>query len=158
MIARGGVALHERLADLVDRQRPSCVSSQGIAAYSRSKRSSLSIRTVPVWIRTTLVPRTGDWTKRNTATLIAMSRIVATGGRRREGCPEGDHCERPYRGQWSVACWLMAQLDAIRKYLEAGMAFTQTTRAKAEEVIGASGQAPDRADPAASAGARRAEP
>jgi polyhydroxyalkanoate synthesis regulator phasin len=30
----------------------------------------------------------------------------------------------------------MAQLDAIRKYLEAGMAFTQTTRAKAEEVVG----------------------
>jgi polyhydroxyalkanoate synthesis regulator phasin len=29
----------------------------------------------------------------------------------------------------------MAQLDAIRKYLEAGMAFTQTTRAKAEEVV-----------------------
>jgi DNA end-binding protein Ku len=30
----------------------------------------------------------------------------------------------------------MAQLDAIRKYLEAGMAFTHTTRAKAEEVVG----------------------
>src|SRR4029077_15448503 len=30
----------------------------------------------------------------------------------------------------------MAQLDAIRKYLEAGMAFTQTTRARAEEVVG----------------------
>ncbi len=29
----------------------------------------------------------------------------------------------------------MAQLDAIRKYLEAGMAFTQTTRARAEEVV-----------------------
>ena len=29
----------------------------------------------------------------------------------------------------------MAQIDAIRKYLEAGMAFTQTTRAKAEEVV-----------------------
>jgi polyhydroxyalkanoate synthesis regulator phasin len=29
----------------------------------------------------------------------------------------------------------MAQLDAIRKYLEAGTAFTQTTRAKAEEVV-----------------------
>ena len=29
----------------------------------------------------------------------------------------------------------MAQLDAIRKYLEAGMAFTQTTRSKAEEVV-----------------------
>ncbi len=30
----------------------------------------------------------------------------------------------------------MAQLDAIRKYLDAGMAFTQTTREKAEEVVG----------------------
>ncbi|HTN79145.1 MAG TPA: hypothetical protein VMK16_05675 [Acidimicrobiales bacterium] len=29
----------------------------------------------------------------------------------------------------------MAQLDAIRKYLEAGMAFTQTTRARAEEIV-----------------------
>jgi polyhydroxyalkanoate synthesis regulator phasin len=30
----------------------------------------------------------------------------------------------------------MAQLDALRKYLEAGMAFTQTTRARAEEIVG----------------------
>jgi len=30
----------------------------------------------------------------------------------------------------------MAQLDALRKYLEAGMAFTQTTRSKAEEIVG----------------------
>lgn len=29
----------------------------------------------------------------------------------------------------------MAQLDALRKYLEAGMAFTQTTRARAEEIV-----------------------
>ncbi|HMK10859.1 MAG TPA: phasin family protein [Acidimicrobiales bacterium] len=29
----------------------------------------------------------------------------------------------------------MAQLDAIRKYLEAGMAFTHTTRSKAEEIV-----------------------
>ena len=29
----------------------------------------------------------------------------------------------------------MAQLDALRRYLEAGMSFTQTTRAKAEEVV-----------------------
>ncbi len=30
----------------------------------------------------------------------------------------------------------MAQLDALRKYVEAGMAFTQTTRARAEEIVG----------------------
>ena len=113
------------------------VSSHGIAAYSRSKRISLSMLTVPVRTRTTSVPRNGSWTKRNTATLIAMSRIVAT-GRRRVGrlSRRGITVERPYRGRWSIACWFMAQLDAIRKYLEAGMAFTQTTRAKAEEVVG----------------------
>ena len=99
-------------ASLMVRGRP-CVSSQGIAANSRSKRISLSMRTVPPSICTVSVParviaeeedRDVDRDQHD-----GRDRRRRAGMSSRRGITVEDHTDAG-----RIACCPMAQLDAIR--------------------------------------------